>query len=231
MEKSQDVVKMGENFKKLLQKDLSKKVETKGQGRNAIKYLSWSDAWTEFATQYPNATFEVVKNKDGLPYFLDESGAMVYTRVTANELTHEMWLPVMDGANKAMRDKPYTYQVNEYENGKRTGNMVDKSVEALTMFDVNKTIMRCLVKNLALFGLGLYIYNGEDMPEIEEEPVKLISANQVLELEKLIKESKSDRERFLIAFKIQKLEDMPLSSYAIALKGLNKNLEAINASK
>ena len=35
--------------------------------------------------------------------FADESGAMVYTKVTANGLTHEMWLPVMDGANKAMK--------------------------------------------------------------------------------------------------------------------------------
>ena len=33
------------------------------------------------------------------------------------------------------------------------------------MFDVNKAIMRCLVKNLAMFGLGLYVYAGEDLPE------------------------------------------------------------------
>ena len=36
------------------------------------------------------------------------------------------------------------------------------------MFDINKTIMRCLVKNLAMFGLGLYIYAGEDLPITEE---------------------------------------------------------------
>ena len=35
------------------------------------------------------------------------------------------------------------------------------------MFDVNKTIMRCLVKNLAMFGLGLYVYAGEDIPNEE----------------------------------------------------------------
>ena len=39
------------------------------------------------------------------------------------------------------------------------------------MFDVNKTIMRCLVKNLAMFGLGIYIYAGEDLPQDEPEPV------------------------------------------------------------
>ena len=72
-----------------------------------------------------------------------------------------MWLPVMDGANKAMKTEPYTYQVwnktmRQYENRK---------VEAATMFDVNRSILRALVKNLAMFGLALYIYAGEDMPE------------------------------------------------------------------
>ena len=41
----------------------------------------------------------------------------------------------------------------------------EKSVEAISMFDINKAVMRCLVKNLAMFGLGLYIYAGEDLPE------------------------------------------------------------------
>ena len=48
----------------------------------------------------------------------------------------------------------------------------EKSVEAATSFDINKTLMRCLVKNLAMFGLGLYIYAGEDLPESEAEQLK-----------------------------------------------------------
>ncbi len=80
---------------------------------------------------------------------------MVYTSVTAGGLTYEMWLPVMDGANKAMKAVDYTYKT-------RFG---EKTCEAMTMFDVNKTVMRCLVKNLAMFGLGLYIYAGEDLPQ------------------------------------------------------------------
>ena len=71
-----------------------------------------------------------------------------------------MWLPVMDGANKAMKRTPYKYQTKY--NG-------EKTVEAATMMDINKTIMRCLVKNLAMFGLGLYIYAGEDLPETDKE--------------------------------------------------------------
>jgi DNA-directed RNA polymerase subunit RPC12/RpoP len=47
----------------------------------------------------------------------------------------------------------------------------EKTVEAMTMFDVNKTVMRCLVKNLAMFGLGLYIYAGEDLPQDIKEYV------------------------------------------------------------
>ena len=96
------------------------------------------------------------------------TGYMVYTKVTIDGITHEMWLPVMDGANKAMKSLPYTYKVKEYANGRWTGGYTDKIVEAATMFDINKTIMRCLVKNLAMFGLGLYIYAGEDLPITEE---------------------------------------------------------------
>ena len=46
---------------------------------------------------------------------------------------------------------------------------IKKEVQAATMFDINKTIMRCLTKNLAMFGLGLYIYAGEDLPEDVEK--------------------------------------------------------------
>lgn len=101
---------------------------------------------------------------------------MVFTDVTIEDITHEMWLPVMDGANKTMLDHPYTYQVKEYKDGKATGRMIEKSVEAATMFDVNKTIMRCLTKNLAMFGLGLSLYQGEDLPTIatKEEAEKLV---------------------------------------------------------
>jgi hypothetical protein len=67
---------------------------------------------------------------------------MVHTKVSAGDQEYEMWLPVMDMRNNA--------------------------ILAPKMTDVNKTIMRCLTKNLAMFGLGLYIYAGEDLPENEE---------------------------------------------------------------
>lgn len=125
------------------------------EGKNGLTYLSWAWAWAEFKKVYPEATYEVVKF-DGLPYVYDENtGYMCYTKVTVGDLTHEMWLPVMDSNNKAMKDKPYKVKTKykEFE------------VAPATMFDINKTIMRCLTKNLAMFGLGLYIYAGEDLPE------------------------------------------------------------------
>ena len=138
-------------------------VNDRTEKKNGLTYLTWAVAWAEFKKQYPSATYRIVKDANtNLPYFLDERlGIIVYTEVTVDGLTYEMWLPVMDGANKAMKLEPYTYQVfDKYKN-----TYIEKKVDAATMFDINKTIMRCLVKNLAMFGLGLYIYAGEDLPE------------------------------------------------------------------
>ena len=87
---------------------------------------------------------------------------MCHTKVTAEGESHVMWLPVMDGANKAQQIDSYTYET-------RYGQ---KTCEGATMFDINKTIMRCLVKNLAMFGLGINIYAGEDLPASETPEAK-----------------------------------------------------------
>ena len=168
-----------EIFKTLSELNVNEKTEEK----NGLTYLSWAWAWAEFKKICPDATYEVVKF-DGLPYAYDEhTGYMVYTRVTAGDLTHEMWLPVMDGANKAMKSEEYWYTVKnpkfkyakrcedgKYRDsyGREQKEYVEKNVDPATMFDINKAIMRCLTKNLAMFGLGLYIYAGEDLPESEK---------------------------------------------------------------
>lgn len=151
-------------------------VNGKTEQKNGLTYLSWAWAWAEFKKVYPEATYEVVKF-DGLPYAYDtNTGYMVYTKVTADGITHEMWLPVMDGANHAMKSERYEIQT-KYKK---------IPVEPATMFDVNKTIMRCLTKNLAMFGLGLYIYAGEDLPETETpetkapEPVKCPKCGKII---------------------------------------------------
>ena len=136
-----------ELFEQLYGLDVNSKTEKK----NGLTYLSWAWAWAEFKKACPDATYEIVKQANGLPYAYDaNTGYMVYTRVTAAGVTHEMWLPVMDHRNKALQ------------------------VGQATMFEINKAIMRCLTKNLAMFGLGLYIYAGEDLPDCQAEPPKPI---------------------------------------------------------
>ena len=128
----------------------------------------------------------------------------------------------MNGANKAMKNKPYTYEVIEWVNRQKTGKMIPKTVEAYTMFDVNKTVMRCLVKNMAMFGLGLYIYAGEDLPEAPAP--ELITQEQVLELVKLIAEAKTNMNALLtnLNWGISKLEDIQLASF----ESVKQTLEA-----
>ena len=131
-------------------------VNAKTEKKSGLTYLSWAYAWAEVKKLYPNASYEIQRNIDGMPFVCDPSlGYMVSTVVTIDDVSHEMWLPVMDGANKAMKSESYEYAT-------KYGN---KTVEAATMFDINKTLMRCLTKNLAMHGLGLYIYAGEDLPE------------------------------------------------------------------
>lgn len=142
-------------FEKLSAINVNDKVEKK----SGLTYLSWAWAWSETKKSFPDASYKIIFDPiTQKPYFFDGSlGYMVMTEVTINNETLPMWLPVMDGANKAMGEIPYKYQTRYGE----------KSVEAATMFDINKTIMRCLVKNLAMFGMGIYIYAGEDLPDSE----------------------------------------------------------------
>jgi Protein of unknown function (DUF1071) len=120
--------------------------------KDNLTYLSWAWAWSVTKKECPDASYQI------LPTDYDEDlGFMCHTSVTIEGQTLEMWLPVMDGKNKSMKKKPYTYSTKYGE----------KQVDAATTFDINKTLMRCLVKNLAMFGLGIYIYAGEDLPEGE----------------------------------------------------------------
>lgn len=156
-----------DKFQELLALNVNDKVEN----RNGFSYLCWSEAWALFKKVYPNASYRVIKDPNtNLPFFVDpQLGIIIYTEVTADFQTYEMWLPVMDSSNKSMKMTPYTYQVWD----KQTRSYIDRNVPAATMFDVNKTIMRCLVKNLAMFGLGLYLYSKDALPEqlpTDEQP-------------------------------------------------------------
>lgn len=132
-----------------------------------LTYLSWANAWALVKQAAPEASFRVItfdldgKRVDGgLPFQRTDVGFMVWTAVTIAEQTQECYLPVMDHRNKAK--------------------------QAPDILDVNNTLMRCLVKNLALFGLGLHIYAGEDIPfgsdiptaQIDLETGEIVSQEQ-----------------------------------------------------
>jgi len=135
-------------------------VNDKTKDKNKLTYLSWPFAWGEVKKAFPEAVY-TVENHDGKPYLYDSSlGYLVSTVVTIGDQSIPMSLPVMDGANKAMKAEAYTYDT-KFKKG--------IVCNAATMFDINKTMMRCLVKNLAMFGLGLYIYAGEDLPEAPQQ--------------------------------------------------------------
>ena len=122
-----------------------------------------------------------------MPYFSDpDLGIMVFTEVTVDDVTHQMWLPVMDSKNKAMKLQPYTYQV--WDNYKKA--YVEKTVQSASMFDVNKTLMRCLVKNLAMFGLGLYIFQGDDLPEKSADDTASSASQQ--QMQKAVQQQPTD---------------------------------------
>ena len=144
-------------FEMLSSINVNKFVEKK----NGLTYLSWAYAWSETKKNCPSATYTI-----GETEYDDATGFMCHTEVTIDGETLGMWLPVMDGANKSMRKVGYTY----------TTRYGEKQVAPATTFDINKTIMRCLVKNLAMFGLGIYIYAGDDLPNAQEEVAPTVKA-------------------------------------------------------
>lgn len=166
-----------EIFKILRQIDVSEHIEKLEQNNITLSYLSWAWAFDTIQQMLP-ISYKVKHFTDlagnEQPYMFDEAtGYMVETEMTILGITKGMWLPVMDSNNRAMKKEAYNVT---FKSGRNV------SVQPANMFDVNKTIMRCLVKNLSLFGLGLYIYAGEDLPE---KPKEYITQEQIDEMKKL----------------------------------------------
>lgn len=134
----------------------------KDKDGNPVKltYLSWSWAIDYITKKCPDFSYEIKMFDDEsgkkVPFVFDEStGYMVFTSVTINNTTKEMWMPVLDANNFAMLN--HAYQVKT--------KFREYNIYPATMSDINKAIMRCLVKNIAMFGLGLYIYQKEGVPD------------------------------------------------------------------
>ena len=90
-------------FKALSALNLNDMCEKRGE----LTYLPWSDCMDVLRSAFPSATYRVIKNSEGLPYFTDpDTGIMVFTEVTIDGVTSECFLPVMDNKNQAMKLVP-----------------------------------------------------------------------------------------------------------------------------
>lgn len=122
---------------------------------------------------------------------------MVFCTVTAFGKSMTAQLPVMDHRNKAIANPD--------------------------AFQVNTAMQRCLAKAIALHGLGLYIYAGEDLPlEEAEEANSAISDDEAASLIALAQEVGADLSAFRKWLKVSKLEDLPKSAYPAAIAALEK---------
>jgi len=133
-------------FAKLNAINVRDKVERKGNQ----DYLSWAYAWSILKHEYPEAQRTVYESPfTGMNYFTDGNTAYVKVGISIGELEHIDYLPIMDFRNKAI------------------------PVGDVTSFDVNKTIQRSTVKAIAMHGLGIQLWTGEDLPElVVSAPVK-----------------------------------------------------------
>ena len=129
-------------FDSLNEINVNEKTEKKGN----LTYLSWAWAWSEVKKLYPTVSRTVYENEFGYNYFTDNHTSWVKVGVTINDIEHIDYLPIMDFRNSSIQ------------------------ADKVTSFDVNKAIQRSTTKALALHGLGLYIYAGEDLPEGYEAP-------------------------------------------------------------
>jgi hypothetical protein len=126
-------------YSTLSQTSVREKIERKGN----LDYLSWANAWHMLKTAYPNAQRKVYEHEHtGFNYFTDGRTAYVKVGIIVNDLEHIDYLPVMDFRNNAL------------------------PIDKVTATDVNKTIQRSTAKAIAMHGLGLSLWTGEDVPVV-----------------------------------------------------------------
>jgi hypothetical protein len=103
----------------------------------SYSYLTWSWAWATLMQHYPDSEYYIDPED-----WLDNGSVLVNVRITVrdsmSELTRFMWLPVMDKKNNSIQN-PTTRQISDAR-------------------------MRCIVKCLAILGLGLDLWAGSDIP-------------------------------------------------------------------
>jgi len=127
------------NYTTLASLPIKDKVERKGN----LDYLSWANAWHMLKTNNPSAQRVVYESQSTeLNYFTDGNSAYVKVGIIVDGLEHIDYLPVMDYRNNSI------------------------PLDKITSMDVNKAIQRSTAKAIAMHGLGLSLWTGEDVPEL-----------------------------------------------------------------
>ena len=191
--------------------------------KGGFAYLSWPFAVSQLRLADPTAIWEV-RRFNGLPYLASEAGVFVEVAVTVQGVTLSQIHPVLDGRNRP--------------------------ILAPTPFDINTSIQRCLVKAIALHGLGLYIYAGEDLPQVgADTPASndpkaseavlppaskpdatasgpRITTFQQAHIKRLAQEVNCELERVLEYFGVQHLKDVRVADFARVVRSLEKRRAA-----
>ncbi len=151
---------MSNYFSILAAVDVSNQVEKKGR----FSYLSWPHAVAALGKYHPNATWEVkhfpmvtpdwaVHPDIQVPYLHTPCGYFVEVSVMVDNVEKCQVHPVLDNQNRPLQSP--------------------------NSFQINTSIQRALAKAIALHGLGLYIFAGEDLPEVQQINPEPIDAKKV----------------------------------------------------
>ena len=151
-------------WKQLKAVDIKDMIEKKGK----FSYISWAMAWSALCDIYPDATMEKHCNEHGFPVFKDENGwCFTKVTVTVNGKSITEMLPVLNNFNKPIKNPD--------------------------SMDINSSLQRCLAKAIALHGLGVHVYSGEELVDIpdnlgeEDAKPKAIHKSEVKKVEEEVK--------------------------------------------
>jgi hypothetical protein len=151
-------------WKQLKAVDIKDMIEKKGK----FSYISWAMAWSALCDIYPDATMEKHCNEHGFPVFKDENGwCFTKVTVTVNGKSITEMLPVLNNFNKPIKNPD--------------------------SMDINSSLQRCLAKAIALHGLGVHVYSGEELVDIpdnlgeEDAKPKAIQKSEVKKVEEEVK--------------------------------------------
>ena len=155
--------------------------------KGKFTYLSWPFAFGELFKRHPKAEIEA-REWDGFPAVQGPKGWMVQVSVTLDGVRRTQWHPVLDSNNRPIAEPD--------------------------VFQINTSLQRAAVKAIALHGLGLYIYAGEDLPEgVEPAAVETITDKQEIELKELIDANGKNVNDACAYFGIERLSQLPAARF------------------